>query len=290
MYLDQHLSWKEQEAYAAKKGATWAAQIRRIVRPDWGLTPKFARRMYTGVALPRILYAADVWAPPAYKKEQGAKPTANKRFTARLATIQRAGTLAIVGGLRTSPTDTLCAHADVLPAHLELDKACHKAAVRMATLPHSHPVTKLYRKASKHNVKRHKSPIHNLAAAFEAAHGDYETILVAGRNPATLGKQPFRTDIPGNKDEAKSKDEKAPEHIRIYSDGSMQDGSVGAAAVLTKNGKVTKALHYHLGPASEHTVFEAELVGCYVTVGTFAQRGLSFNSKDTKESEWCARF
>ena len=261
VYLDQHLSWKEQEAYAAKKGAKWAAQIRRIVRPDWGLTPKFARCMYTGIVLLRILYAADIWAPPTYKKEQGAKPTVNKRFTTRLATIQRAGTLAIVGGLRTSPTDTLCAHTDILPAHLELDKACHKAAVRMATLPHLHPVTKLYQRASKHNVKQHKSPIHNLAAAFEAAHEDYEMVLVAGQNPATLGKQLFRTDIPGNKDEAKSKDKKAPEHIRIYSDGSMQDGSVGVAAVLTKNGKVTKALHYHLGPASKHTVFEAELVG-----------------------------
>ena len=153
VYLDQHLSWKEQEVYATRKGATWAAQIRRVVRLDWGLTPKFARRMYTGVALPRILYAADVWAPPAYKKEQGTKPIANKRFTTRLASIQRSGTLAIVGGLRTSPTDTLCVHADVLPAHLELDKACHKAAVCMATLPHSHPIAKLYRKASKHNVK-----------------------------------------------------------------------------------------------------------------------------------------
>ena len=261
VYLDQHLTWKEQEAYATRKGATWAAQIRRVVRPDWGLTPKFARRMYTGVALPRILYAADVWAPPAYKKEQGTKPTANKRFTTRLASIQRSGTLAIVGGLRTSPTDTLCVHADVLPAHLELDKACHKAAVRMATLPHSHPIAKLYLKASKHNVKRHKSPLHNLAAAYEIAHGDYETLLVAGRNPATMGKQPFRTDIPGSKTEAKSKDERAPEHIRIYTDGSMHDGGVGAAAVLTRNGKVASALHCHLGPANEHTVFEAELVG-----------------------------
>ena len=217
--------------------------------------------MYTGVALPRILYAADVWAPPAYKKKQGEKPTANKRFTSKLASIQRAGTLAIVGGLRTSPTDTLCAHADILPVHLELDKACHRAAVRMATLPHPHPITKLYQKASKQNVKRHKSPIHNLAAAFEVAHKEYETTLVAGRNPATMGKQPFRTNIPDNKTAAKSKDKSAPEHIKIYTDGSMHDGGVGAAAVLTRNGKVASTLRYHLGPANEHTVFEAKLVG-----------------------------
>ena len=260
VYLDQHLNWKEQEAYATKKGATWAAQIRRVVRPDWGLTPKFARRMYTSVALPRILYAADVWAPPDYKSNHKKKPT-NKRFTMRLSTIQRAGTLAIVGGLRTSPTDTLCAHADILPSHLELDKACHKAAVRMATLPHSHPVTKMYRSSNKRKVKRHKSPLHHLSNAFKAAHEDFETTLVAGRNPALMGKQPFKIDIPGNKDESKEVDEQAPEHVKIYSDGSAQDGKVGAAAVLQRNGKTIKTLHYNLGSAEEHTVFEAEIIG-----------------------------
>lgn len=178
--MDQHLNWKEQEAYATKKGMQWAAQIRRAVRPDWGLTPKFARCMYTGVVLPRILYAADVWAPPVYKKEQGTKPTANKRFTTRLASIQRAGALAIVGGLRTSPTDILCTHVDILPAHLELDRACHKATIQMATLSHSHPVTKIYRKFSKNKVQWHKSPLHCLTRAYEATHEEYETILVAG--------------------------------------------------------------------------------------------------------------
>jgi hypothetical protein len=74
-----------------------------------GTDPKFARRMYTSVALPRILYAANIWAPPSYLHEQKRKPTENSRFTMRLASIQRAGTLAIVGGLETSSTDTLCA-------------------------------------------------------------------------------------------------------------------------------------------------------------------------------------
>ena len=30
--------------------------------------------------------------------------------------------------------------------------------------------------------------------------------------------------------------------------------------------------------------------GCYVTVGTFTQCGLSSQSNDTKESEWSSRF
>ena len=132
VYLDQHLCWKEQEAYATKKGTTWAAQIRRVVRPDWGLTPKFARRMYTSIALLRILYAADIWAPPSHQHGNMKKPAANRRFTMRLMSIQRAGVLVVVGGLRTSPTDMLCTHTDILPVHLELDKVYHKAAIRMA--------------------------------------------------------------------------------------------------------------------------------------------------------------
>ena len=109
--------------------------------------------MYISVALPRILYAADIWASPTYIMKREVKPIANKRFTMRLSSIQRAGTLAVVGGLRTSPTDALCAHADILPAHLELDKTCHRAAARMATLLQAHPFTKLYRRTYKRKVK-----------------------------------------------------------------------------------------------------------------------------------------
>jgi ribonuclease HI len=261
IYLDQHLNWKEQEAHATKKGAIWAAQIRRVVRPDWGLTPKFARRMYISVALPRILYAVDIWAPPTSKPEQAAKSDTNRRFTKRLSTIQRAGTLAVVGGLRTSPTDVLCTHADILPAHLELEKVYHRVAARMATLPHSHPITKMYQKSSKRRVKRHRAPLHQLTSTYNIIHEDFETVTVAGRNPALMGKQPFRTDIPDNKDSSKEKDKQAPENMKIYTDGSAHNGKVGAAAILTRNGKTEKILHYHLGSAEEHTVFEAELAG-----------------------------
>jgi hypothetical protein len=141
----------------------WAAQIRRIVRLDWGLTPKFTRQMYISVTLPQILYAIDIWAPPTYTKDHDAKPLANKIFTTQLSSIQRAGTLAVVRGLRTSPTDALCLHADILPAQLELDKSCHRAAARMATLLQSHPIMKLYCRSSKCKVKHHRSPLHHLA-------------------------------------------------------------------------------------------------------------------------------
>ena len=55
IYLDQHLNWKEQIVHAQKKGTNWAMQIRRVVRPRWGLSPKNARRLYTSVALPSVM-------------------------------------------------------------------------------------------------------------------------------------------------------------------------------------------------------------------------------------------
>jgi hypothetical protein len=62
--LDQHLSWAPQRVYAIEKGTEWTSQIKRIARPGWGITPKYARKLYIGVALPKILYGVDVWYPP----------------------------------------------------------------------------------------------------------------------------------------------------------------------------------------------------------------------------------
>jgi hypothetical protein len=61
VYLNQHLDWGTQRNYAVEKGSKWMAQIRHATAPSWGLTPKHARRLFTSIAIPRILYAIDVW-------------------------------------------------------------------------------------------------------------------------------------------------------------------------------------------------------------------------------------
>ena len=261
IYLDQHLNWKEQEANALKKDANWAAQIRRQVRPGWGLSPKHAKRLYTAVAIPRILYGIDVWAPPTERKGEDNQAAGNRHAVNRLASVQRPGALAIVGGLRTSPSDSLCAHANITPMNLEVEKHCGRAALRLATLPGQHPLTKLVRKCAKRKVKKHKSPLHSLANAYEMSPESHESIPVAIRNPSRIGKELFRIHIPSSKEESKREDAEAPEHVRIYTDGSAHDGTVGAAAIVTRDGKNIGKLRYHLGKDSEHTVFEAELVG-----------------------------
>ena len=64
VYVDQHLSWNTHIAHAVKKGTNWSTQIRRVTAPSWGLTPKHARKMFISVAIPKILYAVDIWGTP----------------------------------------------------------------------------------------------------------------------------------------------------------------------------------------------------------------------------------
>ena len=71
VYLNQHLNWKEQQVYTAKKGTMWASQIRRLVRPGWGLSLKYAKWIYTSVAIPRILYGIEVWRHPPNGRAKG---------------------------------------------------------------------------------------------------------------------------------------------------------------------------------------------------------------------------
>jgi len=64
--FDQNLGWKQQHAHAIGKGTKWAMQIRRLVKPSWGLMPGNARQLYISVTIPRIIYAIDVWCMPPY--------------------------------------------------------------------------------------------------------------------------------------------------------------------------------------------------------------------------------
>ena len=50
-------------------------------------------------------------------------------------------------------------------------------------------------------------------------------------------------------------------HYKVYSDGSGFEGGAGASAILYKDNHVVKSLYYYLGPLTEHTVYESELIG-----------------------------
>ena len=259
--LDQNLKWTQQLASVRGKGSKWAVQIKRLTRPTWGLTPNGARKLFVGVALPRILYGIDVWCTPIHGRNANGRRKGSVAIVKKLASVQRAGALAVTGGYRTSPTDTLDAHAALLPIDLKIEKVCHDAITRIATLPQEHPLHKLIRKSAKWQTKRHRSPLYTLTSIFGIEPDKMERIPPVRTHPKKRSLRIVHLDIPPSKEESKRADANAVEQIKVYSDGSAHDGQVGAAAILQRDGKQDRTLKLHLGTTEQHTVYEAELVG-----------------------------
>ena len=182
--VDRHLSWKAQHAYAVENGTKWATQIRCLARPSWRITPKHTKCLYISVALPRILYALDVWCTPSDKPIAGPKATGSSRVTKQIISIQRSGALAITGGLWTPPTDALDTCTFLLPAPLLICKSCFRAFVRMATLLPKHPLFKPVNWKSTHTTKKHCGPLQNLARLYKTEIHKFEKIPSIPHNPS----------------------------------------------------------------------------------------------------------
>ena len=209
-------------------------QIRRLTRPTWELTPGNARRLYISVAIPRIYYAIDVWCAPPYAKGQRQRGTV--KITGQLATIQKAGALAITGGMRTSAADALDTTAFLIPTPMLADNWCHRAAVRLAMLPKEHPLHKIVQNKTSGKIMHHKSLLNSLLAAYRHDPKKMEKIPAAQRDPSLQGKLPFRISIAKSRDDSISEAENAREAVQIFTDGSAIDSKVGAAAVLISVG------------------------------------------------------
>jgi ribonuclease HI len=161
--------------------------------------------------------------------------------------------------MRTTATDSLEAHANLLPPTLLLQNACHRAILRLASHPKSHPLFIPVRNAAKRYVSSHRTSLHRLTHRFEISPQTVETLIPARRSPTS--KNPWNSHIAPNKEQAIAECEVLTDQIQIFSDGSGHKGNIGAAAVLFRAGKAPRTLRYHLGTEDEHTVFEAEEIG-----------------------------
>jgi len=223
--------------------------------------PNYAKHLYTSVALPRVLYAVDIWCTPMNSKHVGPKTVGSAKAIKQITSAQRAGALAITGGLRTSAMDTLNASAFLLPTPLLIRKWCFRAFIRMATLPKDHLLHKPVNWKRTRMTKKHHGPLQNLANTLSADTKAMEKIPSSRRNLSKTGELPFRISIPAEKEASACKAKNATEDIQVFTDGSAQNSKVGAATILIRKNRPNRILHFHLGPKAEHTVHEAELVG-----------------------------
>ena len=92
--------------------------------------------------LPRVLYTVDIWCTPLDSKRDGPITIRSVGVINQIASVQRAGALAITGSLQTSPTDALDACTFLLSVHMVIAKWCQRAYIRMASLLPEHPLYK----------------------------------------------------------------------------------------------------------------------------------------------------
>ena len=175
--MDNKLTWKGQCAAALAKGQDWILQFGRITRASRGVTARYVRKLYLSIAVPRMLYAADIFLTPQKKANRTQKNrTSGQAVINKLATIQRRAAIMITGAMRTMATDTLDVLANLLPIHLLVAKHRQRAALRLATLPPTHPLHKPIANAARRLVKRHPTLLHNLMYEYGIKPEAIETI------------------------------------------------------------------------------------------------------------------
>jgi ribonuclease HI len=259
LHIDRELRWKEQLAAAIGKGREWLRQCSRLAKTSGGVSGRHMRKLYLAVVRPRMLYGADVFLGPALRGDSIKNKKGSRAALNKLAAIQRSAAILIVGGLRTSPTDSLDVHANLLPFHLLVDKVRFQAALRLATLPVSHPLHKPVIQAAQRFVKRHHSPLHELMYRFKLKPKSMEKIEAVRQEPKWEPDVALR--IAGSKEMAKGEDLADMSSIKVYTDGSGIEGHIGAAAVLYRDGVLKRRRRMQLGTTKHHTVFEGEGIG-----------------------------
>lgn len=265
VHIDHRLSWQIQIDYALNKGLKWVTLFKRMAATRHGIPPKMARRLYFSIAIPAMLYAADVFLVPLHQIAGKTRMQGSVGAIRKLGRVHRQALLMMTGAMKTTATDILEAHTNVPPFPLIVEKICYRGVVRICTLPPPHPLVPLVKRAASRPLKCHRSTLHTLLHYFQTFPDTVEKIPAYRKSP--LWTPGMNITIDATKDAAIARDESLAlaaaepgRRVRVYTDGSDHDGGVGAAAILYRHG-IRRVLRFHLGDSTKHTVYEAELVG-----------------------------
>ena len=140
VHIDLQLRWNIQAQKGVANATNWVLQFHRLTRISTGIGIKLMRQLYVTVALPKMTYTLDVWYTPPTKPVGQRKSIGSVGVLCQMTKLQRLASLAIVGGMKSTPTDLLDAHAGLFPIKLTLLHICHRAAVQLCTLPAMHPL------------------------------------------------------------------------------------------------------------------------------------------------------
>jgi ribonuclease HI len=273
--LDQELRFREQAAKATAKGTQWVQLFTRLARPSFGLRSALVRQLYLGVAVPRMLYAVEVWDPPVPldSPTQARIGRISRSRSGKLASVNRRAAVLIAGALRTSPADLVEIHANLLPIDLLVNKMAYRATLRLAALPVNHPLHQGVVRAGNRYVQRHRSPLHELLHTYHIDPATIETRAAVMHAPGWTPS--LSINIAKTAADAIDDDAGDTAHIKAYADGSGLEGGIGAAATSPNS---NQTLRLYLGPDNEHIVYEAEVVGLLLALHLLSTTTRAFST------------
>ena len=142
------------------------------------------RHLYRAVGIPKLTYALEDWYDPP-TKVPGKRNTAGSVAALKImARVQRLASIAITGAIKSTATDVLDAHTDLLPMETLLKSICKRSYIRLCTLPASHPLSPLVTNGYRHrNRTCHPYPIQALAKTFNINPSTVEKIGINKRLP-----------------------------------------------------------------------------------------------------------
>ena len=259
--FDPKLSWRAHVMKVIAKTSHWMQLLWRLTKMASGLSPSKTHQFCNTITIPALTYACDVWYTPPCKLHHCRNARGSIHATKLLQPIQARATRLITGSLRGTTFDILDVHVNTPPVDLLFRKAQINAAAHLSSLLPKHPLHMTVHRVARQFVNRHKSPLHYLFHITQIDPKCSEIITPTCRHP--LYTPPLTTRINTSKESALELAQKTHQCFRfkMYCDGSVLEGRVGAAAILYKHNNVIKASQYHLGKSSEHTIYEAELVG-----------------------------
>ncbi len=108
-----------------------------------------------------------------YEKEKQAPGAV--RIAWQMSKLQRLACKVMAGGLRSTSTDALDYHANVLSTHLRMNLSAYKSAAHLCSLPLTHPLQKVAARC-KRVPQFHRLPIHHLMTVFQDLQDNWEMI------------------------------------------------------------------------------------------------------------------
>ena len=137
VYIDNKLRFTQHAAHTITKGTKYVLASRRMTKTSRGIKARMMKKLYEGVAVPKMLYAVDIWGAGMVEKGRGKKDNrwGARSFGKKMESVQQLAAIHITGGMRSTATDTLFAHADLQPIPILLRQHCSRVALRIATLP-----------------------------------------------------------------------------------------------------------------------------------------------------------